>query len=136
MNFKLWLLTLFGVVMGFATVYGLTQKNEFYYWLLIGVVTAFAISKITSEKIFVKSTVVGLFMGIFTGIIQYVMFNTYLENNPDSIDGFKEIPLSLAPQYVLLFSAPFTGIVFGLFIGLIAYLFIKVTGRNKGKNPV
>lgn len=130
MNFKLWLLTLFGVVMGFATVFGLTKNNEFYYWMIIGVISAFAISKITTEKIFVKSTVVGLFMGIFTGIIQYVFFNTYLENNPESIDGFKQIPLTLAPQYVLLFSAPFTGIIFGLFIGLIAYVFIKISGKK------
>lgn len=134
MNFKLWLLTLFGVVMGFATVFGLTKNNEFYYWMIIGVISAFAISKITTEKIFVKSTVVGLFMGIFTGIIQYVFFNTYLENNPESIDGFKQIPLSLAPQYVLLFSAPFTGIIFGLFIGLIAYVFVKISGKKSEKH--
>ena len=134
MNFKLWLLTLFGVVMGFATVFGLTKNNEFYYWMIIGVISAFAISKITTEKIFVKSTVVGLFMGIFTGIIQYVFFNTYLENNPESIDGFKQIPLTLAPQYVLLFSAPFTGIIFGLFIGLIAYVFIKISGKKSEKH--
>ncbi|MBV6478594.1 MAG: hypothetical protein HGGPFJEG_01349 [Ignavibacteria bacterium] len=130
MNFKLWLLTLFGVVMGFAAVFGLTQKNELYYWLIIGVVTAFAISKITKEKIFIKSTVIGLFIGVFNGIIQFAMFNTYMENNPDTLDGFSKIPLSLAPQYVLLFAAPFSGLVFGMFTGLIALIFIKVTEKK------
>jgi len=133
MNLKLWLLSLFGVIMGFASVYGFTQDNEWIYWLIIGLISGYIVSKVTDKKVFVKSVVIGLFMGIFTGIIQSAMFDTYLLNNPKSLDGFKQIPVSLEPQYVLLFAAPFTGIVFGLFIGLVAFIFNRIKG-NKNIN--
>ena len=124
------MLTLFGVLMGLASVFGYTQSNEWLYWLVIAVISGFVIAKVTDRQIFVKSVVVGLFMGIFTGVIQSVLFDKYLENNPQSLDGFKEIPLSLAPQFVVLFTGPFIGIVFGLFIGLIAIIIDKITGKE------
>lgn len=124
------MLTLFGVLMGLASVFGYTQSNEWLYWLVIAVISGFVIAKVTDRQIFVKSVVVGLFMGIFTGVIQSVLFDKYLENNPQSLDGFKEIPLSLAPQFVVLFTGPFIGIVFGLFIGLIAIIIDKITGKK------
>ena len=130
MNFKIWALTLFGVAMGLASVYGYTEKFEWIYWIVIAVISGAVIAKIADRQIFVKSVVVGLFMGIFAGIIQAAMFDTYLANNPKSLDGFKEIPLSLEPQYVVLFTAPFIGIAFGLIIGLIAILFDKFTGKR------
>lgn len=124
------MLTLFGVLMGLASVFGYTQSNEWLYWLVIAVISGFVIAKVADRQIFVKSVVVGLFMGIFTGVIQSVLFDKYLENNPQSLDGFKEIPLSLAPQFVVLFTGPFIGIVFGLFIGLIAIIIDKITGKK------
>ena len=130
MNLKIWMLTLFGVLMGLASVFGYTQSNEWLYWLVIAVISGFVIAKVTDRQIFVKSVVVGLFMGIFTGVIQSVLFDKYLENNPQSLDGFKEIPLSFAPQFVVLFTGPFIGIVFGLFIGLIAIIIDKITGKE------
>ena len=116
--------------MGLASVFGYTQSNEWLYWLVIAVISGVVIAKVADRQIFVKSVVVGLFMGIFTGVIQSVLFDKYLENNPQSLDGFKEIPLSLAPQFVVLFTGPFIGIVFGLFIGLIAIIIDKITGKK------
>lgn len=130
MNLKLWLLTLFGVAMGLASVYGYTQSYEWVYWLVIALISGAVIARVADRQIFVKSVVVGLFMGIFAGVIQAAMFDTYLANNPRSLDGLKQIPMSLEPQYVLLFTGPFIGIVFGLFIGLIAILFDKFTGKK------
>ena len=130
MNLKIWVLTLFGVAMGLASVFGYTQSFEWIYWIIIALISGAVIAKVADRQIFVKSVVVGLFMGIFTGVIQAAMFDTYLANNPKSLDGFKEIPLSLEPQYVVLFTAPFIGIAFGLIIGLIAILIDKFTGKK------
>lgn len=130
MNLKIWVLTLFGVAMGLLSVYGYTQSYEWVYWLVIALISGAVIAKVTDRLIFVKSVVLGIFMGIFAGIIQSAMFDTYLENNPNSLDGFKDIPMSLEPQYVVLFTAPFIGIAFGLLIGLIAILIDKFTGKR------
>ncbi len=130
MNWKIWSLTLFGIVMGFASVFGLTQNYEFIYWLIIAVISGIVIAKVADRQIFTKGVVVGLFMGIFNAVIQAAMFDTYLQRNPESLDGFKRLPMTLEPQYVILFSGPFIGILYGIVIGLIAFLIDKITGKK------
>ncbi|HMS65426.1 MAG TPA: hypothetical protein PKD83_09265 [Ignavibacteria bacterium] len=130
MNLKIWTLTLFGVVMGLAYVYGFTQGFEWLLWILVVLICGAVIAKAADSQIFVKGVVVGLFIGIFCAVIQSVMFNTYLLNNKNSLDGFKQIPVSMEPQYVLLFAGPFMGIFIGLVIGLIAFLIDKITGKK------
>ncbi|MEO8447230.1 MAG: hypothetical protein ABI528_07020 [bacterium] len=130
MNWKIWSLTLFGILMGLVSVLGIAKNFEWLLWLIIAVISGAVIAKVADRQIFTKGVVVGLFDGIFSSIIQGIMFNTYLSNNPDSIDGFKQIPIALEPQYVILFSGPFAGILFGLVIGFVAFMIDKVTGKR------
>ncbi len=78
--------------------------------------------------------IVGLLTGIIGSIIQAVFFDTYLLNNPSSLDGFKKLSTSLEPQYVLLFSGPFFGIAYGIVVGLIALGLKKISGKNNSIN--
>lgn len=130
MNWKIWSLTLFGILMGFLSVFGIERKILWILWIIIAVISGALIAKNADRQIFTKGVVVGLFDWIFFAIIQAVMFNTYLKNNPDSLDGFKEIPIAMEPQYVILFSGPFAGIIYGLFIGLLTFMFDKITGKR------
>jgi hypothetical protein len=130
MNWKIWSLTLFGILMGFLSVFGIERKILWILWIIIAVISGALIAKNADRQIFTKGAVVGLFDWIFFAIIQAVMFNTYLKNNPDSLDGFKEIPIAMEPQYVILFSGPFAGIIYGLFIGLLTFMFDKITGKR------
>ncbi|HRI86540.1 MAG TPA: hypothetical protein PK536_13940 [Ignavibacteria bacterium] len=127
MNWKLILqLSLFGLLMGILSVFGLIPNGfELIPWIIIAVLSALAISKKTDKLIFTHAVIAGLFMGILTSVIQAVFFDTLLKNNPDTLDGFKEIPTAMEPQYVLLFTGPFIGIIFGLVIGLLAAVFKK-----------
>lgn len=112
--------------MGILSIFGLIPNGfELIPWIIIAVLSALAISKKTDKLIFTHAVIAGLFMGILTSVIQAVFFDTLLKNNPDTLDGFKEIPTAMEPQYVLLFTGPFIGIIFGLVIGLLAVVFKK-----------
>lgn len=128
MNWNLILkLSLFGLLMGVLSVFGLIPTGfEFFPWLIIAVISGYLMSRHTTKLIMTQSVVLGLFMGILVSVFQAVFFDKLIENNPGSLDGFKEIPTAMEPQYVLLFTGPFIGIIFGIVIGMIALGFKKM----------
>ncbi|MBS1518558.1 MAG: hypothetical protein JSS91_10775 [Bacteroidetes bacterium] len=127
MNWKVILqLSLLGLLVGILSIFGIVNQTiELIVWLIIGVFSGYVIHKKMNKLIFTHSVITGLFMGILSSVIQSVFFNTYLKNNPSSLDGLKNIPAAMEPQYILLFSGPFLGIIFGVIIGLIAIAFNK-----------
>ncbi|MBK8551539.1 MAG: hypothetical protein IPL53_10960 [Ignavibacteria bacterium] len=133
MNWKIiLLLTLVGVAIAVASVFGVINSNYMtVYMIIFAVVAGIIISRTCENSLFMHGVVVGLLTGIFGSIVQAVMFNTYLENNPGSLDGFKNITGDLAPQYVLLFSGPFFGIGYGIIAGLVAFFLRKMSSKNK-----
>lgn len=79
---------------------------------------------------FVEGVVVGILSGLVNAVIQSAMFNTYLLNNPESLDGFRELPVAMQPQYVLLFAGPFIGLIYGIVLGIIALSLRKIISSN------
>lgn len=132
MNWKIIiLLVLLGVAIAAASLFGLVNSNyEWAYWLVAAIISGFVIAKSCSRSIFMHGVIVGLFSGILGSVIQSLFFDTYLENNKESLDGFKNITEALAPQYVILFSGPFIGIAYGIVIGLIAIVFSKMASKK------
>ncbi len=131
MNWKIILLLVFiGAAIAVASLFGLLHtRYEIIYWLVLGIASGFVIAK-TCNRTFMHGVVVGLFTGIIGSVIQAVFFNTYLQNNPTSLDGFKNLTPSMEPQYVLLFSGPFFGIAYGIIVGLIAFGLKKISGKK------
>lgn len=133
MNWKIiLLLVLLGVAIAIASLFGLV--NNIYVWasiiVIAAIISGFVIAKNCSRSIFMHGVIVGLFSGILGSVIQSLFFDTYLENNKESLDGFKNLTEALAPQYVILFSGPFIGIAYGIVIGLIAIVFSKMTSKK------
>lgn len=133
MNWKIiLLLTLLGVLMAILSLFGMLKTNYFViYWIVLALVSGFVIGKKAGSSYFMHGVVSGLFIGIVFTLIQSVFFDTYLMNNPNSLDGFKNITTSLQPQYVLLFSGPFIGIAFGIVAGLIAMMVSKSAKKSE-----
>ncbi len=127
MNWKtILLLTLLGTAIAVASVFGVINSNNMMiYMLIFSIISGFIISRTGGTSPFMSGVMVGLFTGIIGSVIQAVMLNTYLKNNPNSLDGFKNITTNLAPEYVMLFSGPFFGIGYGIVAGLVAYLMRK-----------
>lgn len=125
------LLVIVGAVMAVLSVFGIIQSGfELILWVIFGIVSAYLIAKKGGRIPFMEGVIMGTITGIVNSAIQSSMFSTYLLNNPNSLDGFKEIPLSMPPQYLILFAGPFIGIIYGIMVGIVAMSLRKIVGTN------
>lgn len=131
MNWKLIFgLAGFGILMGVLSLFGYTVGLELILWLVIAVLCAVVIAKVLAVKHFVTGLLVGLFDGIFNSIVQSAFFDTYLSNNPRVAEGFGPVPGGLDPRMFVLIAGPFVGLLYGLFLGLVAWLAGKVIRKS------
>lgn len=124
------LLSLFGILMGLNSVFGIIKNVEWILWLVIAIISAYVLNKRTTKLLVTHAVVTGLFMGVLNAIIQSSLFDSYLANNPE-IEGFKQWPITVEPQYFLLMAGPFAGIIYGLIIGLFALIIKKISKKNR-----
>lgn len=127
MNWKtILLLSLFAILMGVLSVFGVIPDFEWLMWLVIAIVSGYVLNKQTKKLLFTHAVVTGIIMGVFNAVIQSVLFDTYLLTDPQ-IEGLSQWPTTIEPQYFLLIAGPFIGIVYGLVIGLFALIFKKIS---------
>ena len=127
MNWKtILLLSLFAILMGFLSVFGIIPDFEWLMWLVIAIVSGYVLNKQTKKLLFTHAVVTGIIMGVFNAVIQSVLFDTYLLTDPQ-IEGLSQWPTTIEPQYFLLIAGPFIGIVYGLLIGLFALIIEKIS---------
>ncbi|MEO8210940.1 MAG: hypothetical protein ABI840_10285 [bacterium] len=132
MNWKIIiLLALIVVALSIASLTGAINTNYiFLYMIVTAIVSGVIIAKTCHRMVFMHGVVAGLLGGILGSVIQAVFFDTYIENNPTSLDGFKNLTTSLEPTYVLLFSGPFIGIAYGIVVGVVAYVLHGIFKKN------
>ncbi|HLG94261.1 MAG TPA: hypothetical protein VI546_05440 [candidate division Zixibacteria bacterium] len=123
MNWKLIFgLAGFGVLMGILSLFGYTQGIEWLLWLVIAIICSVVIAKTVSGKFFLTGLLVGILDGVFNSIVQSVFFDAYLSHNPRAAEGFGPIPGGLDPRFFILIAGPFIGLLYGLVLGLFAWL--------------
>ncbi len=127
MNWKLVFgLAGFGILMGILSLFGYTEGIEWLLWLVIAVICSVAIAKVLSAKLFLTGLLVGLLDGVFNSIVQSAFFATYLSNNTRTAEGFGPIPGGLDPRIFVLIAGSFIGLLYGLVLGLFAWLAGKI----------
>jgi hypothetical protein len=123
MNWRLVaLLSLYGVIMGIASVLGHASGKEALWWLVAAVVCAGIIAWREPARAFRHGFVVGTLGGMATPFIQALFFSTYREHNPQIVADLEHLPLGLgAPTFILLLS-PATAAVNGVVLGLLSWI--------------
>ena len=116
------MLSVAGVVMGFASVMGWTQHREGVLWLVIAIASAFVIAREAPGKYFVHGLWTGLLAGMASALIQCAMYGTYLANNPATATQVQAMPPNWNPRVMLLIFAPILGLANGVVIGLLSWL--------------
>lgn len=114
------LLSLFGIGMGIASLFGLTENFEIYEWILIALLSAYFLSKQTTHKVFLHGIYTGIAMGILFAVVQASFFGLYLENNPSSAEDWQQAIGGFNPQFFVLLLSPVVGGVYGLVIGALS----------------
>lgn len=135
MNWKLiFLLSLFGLAMGFATVYFIPSTFEPIFWLAIWLICAYLIAKYAQGKYFLHGLLVGIANSVWITATHAALFYTYIANHPEYLEMMQKpgIPEALAahPRRMMVITGPIIGVLSGLVIGLFSWIASKIVKRN------
>ena len=119
-------LSVFGLVMAFATVYVIPSNIEPVFWLAIFAACGALIARSLADKHFVHGFAVSLVNCVWITGAHVVLFESYLERHPQEAEMMKKMPLPDSPRLMMLMTGPVVGIVSGLVLGLFAFIASKI----------
>jgi len=122
--------SLFGIAMGAASLFGLTQGIEWLLWLVIALICAFVFAQKLETGHFLAALMAGLFMSVLNGLIQAAFFDMYLSNNTMTAERFQQIPGGVDARIFVLIASVIIGAVYGSVMGLFALLARKFVKKN------
>ncbi len=124
MNWKLIIqLSVFGLIMAFATVFLITEMFEPVFWIAIFIFSAYIIVQRVKGRYFLHGFFVSLANCVWITIAHILFYNTYIANHPAVAKMAQEHPfLPTHPRLAMLITGPLVGIVCGLILGLFAYI--------------
>lgn len=134
MNWKLiFLLSLFGLALGVASIFTLSPVVEFVLWVGVSVITAILIAKFANSKYFLHGFLVAVVNTFWVTIAQVAMFYTYIVSHPEYLEMVEKLPPALAehPRRLLIYRSPVVAIISGLFVGLLSWIAGKVINRSR-----
>jgi hypothetical protein len=129
MNLKLIIqLSVFGLIMAFATVSLIPEKTEFIYWLVIFCFCAYVIAKAAPGKYFLHGFVLSLFNSLWITIAHLMLFTSYMAHHP----GVAEMTYKMGVHprlFTAILGVP-SGIIFGIIQGLFAFIASKMVKQK------
>ena len=103
MNGKIiFLLSLFGLAMAFATVYFIPSNVEPFCWLVIFLICAYVLASRTTGKYFASGVCIGLLNSVWITAIHILLYSTYMANHPKEMQAMTKMPLPDHPQVMML----------------------------------
>jgi hypothetical protein len=120
------LLSLFGFVMGLATVFVVPPNVEPVVWLLIFAGCAYVIAKREVPKPFLHGLFVSLVNSVWITTAHVAFFNTYVAGHP------REAAMAASmtsPRLMMIATGPVAGLVSGLVLGLFAWVASRLLKR-------
>ena len=131
MNWRLILsLSLLGIVLGIASVFGFTSGREWLAWLCIGAYSAWKFATRSREELFLHGFYLGILTGCFSSVVQALFISTFLANNPRMVEALNALPHDLHPAAVIHIMGPIIGTVSGVVFGVLAVIIGKLVRRN------
>ena len=128
-------LSLFGLIMAFATISLIPEHFEFIFWIVIFIFCAWVIAKRTGGKYFLHGFLLSIANSVWITIAHSIFCLSYMNHHPDMSPDKMNMPLSLRdhPREVMLIMAPIFGIIFGVFQGLFAFIASKIVKSDAVK---
>ena len=133
MNWKLiFLLSLFGMAMGFAAVFVIPSNIEPLFWLVIFVICAYLIAKYATGKYFLHGLLVSIVNSIWISATHAALFYTYIANHPEYLKMLETAPPMVAghPRRLMVITGPIIGVISGLILGLFAWVASKIVKKQ------
>ena len=132
MNWKLiFLLSLFGLAMGIATVFVIPSKIEPLFWLVILLISAYLIAKFCSGRFFLHGLLVSIANSIWITACHVLLFDQYVANHAREAAMMTSGRMPLSPRVMMAVTGPVIGVVSGLILGLFAFIASKMVRRSE-----
>jgi hypothetical protein len=123
MNWKIvFLLSLFGLAMGIATVFVIPSNVEPFFWLVIFVISAFVIARSAPSLHFLHGLLVGIFNSVWITAAHIVFVNQYLANHAKEAAMMQAMPRPDSPRLMMAIVGPIAGVISGAVIGILAFI--------------
>ncbi|HEY5327934.1 MAG TPA: hypothetical protein VIJ27_13100 [Mucilaginibacter sp.] len=133
MNWKIiFQLSIFGLIMAFATVSLIPQNIEPIFWLLIFAFCAFVIAKVCTGKYFLHGFLVSMVNCVWIVAVHIVYYKNYISHHPDmaSMNQSMPAPLSIHPRVAMAIAGPIFGAASGIILGLFSLVASKIVKKN------
>jgi hypothetical protein len=115
-----------GIATGLFTIYVLPAEFELFLWPMLIVAIGYFAAKTNSKQPFWKGFWYSLVVGVSITLTHLVLTTDYLLSHPAEKQQIINYDPGLAPQLVLLMSAPIYWLVLGGLSGLLSILWTKV----------
>ena len=127
MNWKLILeLSVFGLLMGIATVFLIPSNVEPFCWLAIFLVCAFILARNLHANLFVHGLLIGIVNSIWITAAHVLLYEQYVARHAKEMAMMNSMSLRLSPRLLMLLIGPVVGVVSGVVIGLFAWAASKL----------
>jgi len=121
MNWKLILqLSLFGLVMGVATVFFIASSVEPFCWLVVFLVSAYAIAHGAPGRPFLHGVCVGLANCVWVTGAHILLADQYLARHAREAAMMNSMPMPTHPRLMMALMGPVIGLVSGIVLGIFA----------------
>ena len=128
MNWKLiFLLSLFGLAMAVASLFGWTGRAEPLLWFVIFIIYAWLIARNCAGKYFLRGFLVSIVNSVWITAINFAFFSMYIKNNPQMLE---RVPPGMNPRVLTLIAGPVAGVIFGVVAGLFAFIAAKISKKK------
>jgi hypothetical protein len=118
-------LSLFGLLMGFATVFVLPPANEPWAWLGIFVLCAYVIAKRAPSKYFFHGLCVSVVNSVWVTGAHILFFDKYVAGHAREAAMAAKLASLGSAKIAMAATGPVVGIASGLVLGLFAFVFSK-----------
>jgi hypothetical protein len=127
MNWKLiFLLSLFGLAMGIATVFWIPSNIEPLFWLVVFLFSAYFIATRCSGRFFLHGLLVSIVNSVWVTASHVLLFDQYIANHPKEAAMMTSMPMPGSPRLMMTVVGPVIGVVSGLVLGLFTFIASKL----------
>ena len=121
MKWKLILqLSLFGLVMGVATVFVISSSVEPFCWLVVFVISAYAIAHGAPGRPFLHGVLVGLANSVWVTGAHILLVDQYLARHAREAAMMSSMPMPTHPRLMMALMGPVIGLLSGVVLGIFA----------------
>lgn len=135
MNWKLiFLLSLFGLAMGIATVFIIPSKIEPAFWLVIFLFCAYWIARSLpgAGVQFLHGLVLGLANSVWITAAHVLLFDAYIARHAQEAAAMRNPSIPFSMKTTMLMVGPVVGLLSGIILGV----FAMIAGKLIKSSPV